>query len=299
MPHQSNVPLIDHADVKGVYSQLAAEVGRREADLLEDLPVDDAHGLDACIEGVTETWVSGARTIRTVPALNALAVHLDRPISEDVVRILAGLDAKVNALDDLIDTERLSTREKVDHCVITAFSSVFSLTHCPADHVESLRAIEYGYFTEISQIPRIEHAMLERIRTAETDEERLDAMLGSYRYRARDIKAFGRIPATIYDVDKGSTDELLAALQAFRARFLLFEDFRHIERNLREGHESPVLCLFDVYDDSMEVVTLINELYRKLSYPTDAAYVDVLRDMERRPRDLKRVVVDSMRFINN
>lgn len=298
MSQQRNENKFEIDDITQIYASLVSDVESRENDLADDIPIDSPQGIDRFLSTVEDSWVNGSRTLRSLPTLNVYGRYLKSPISDGVKKILVGLDAEVNAIDDLIDTRSLRREQKICFTTITAFSNIFIMEGLPNERTDEIINIKYDYFTELAQIPLIEQQLLARLRNADSREEQLSAIEEVYAYRARDIKAFAKIPARVQELDGETTSTFVSDLQTYRAHYLLYEDVRHIKRDLREGHESPVLCLLDLYDDPEQIISIMGEIYDSFEYNERSEYTDLLVELERRPDDLTKAIKGSMRVYN-
>ena len=108
---------------------------------------------------------------------------------------------------------------------------------------------------------------------------------------ARAARREGYVPAVVYEIPADVVARLRRDLHAFRARYLLFEDLRHVDRDRVEGHENPAVALAGQVDDGV-AVGLFETVYGAFVY-SDAGvreYGDLLDRLERRPDDLASAV---------
>lgn len=287
--------IVSKALLSGVFSECAEEIEALEGALAEEIPGGSPQGIHRSLEAVAEGLSSGARTMRTHPSINVYARLTDAPIGADLMRALVAFDAKVNAVDDVIDTEGLDQRERTHLMTVVGFSDLFVLEQLPPEHVPAVAAILRRYAVELAQIPSVEHRMRERIRSAATRQGRLDAVTSIYAYRARDMKAFAEIPAVVSELDPGVVERTVGDLCAFRARYLLFEDFRHVERDRSAGHENPIMVLAGAGASADEISGTVHELLSHFSYSawSGGRYASVLQNLERRPRNLDEAIADA------
>lgn len=80
---------------------------------------------------------------------------------------------------------------------------------------------------------------------------------------------------------------------------MLFEDFRHIHRDLTEGHYNPAIVLINAVDDPVEATATVEDVHAGFEYSETARdrYADTLRDLEQRPDDLERLVRVTQRVL--
>jgi hypothetical protein len=296
MDHSITGLRTERSDLTDVLTELAADLAARERRLGDGLPTGTVLGIADCIEEVRSGWESGMRSMRSYPTIAAFEHLLGIQVREDVRTLLVALDAKVIALDDIIDTEDPTRAEKVRSSVVVAFSTPLELGAVPPEHREEILEIQYEYWVVLSQLPLLEREMMDRMRGTDARDDLLDAAGSIYAYRSRDIDAFVEIVATTHEVDGALADPLLSDLRAFRARYLLYEDFRHIERDLAEGHQNPIIALMYAFDDPDEVTSTVEALYDRFDYTAAGRdrYGDLLGELERRPDDLGRLVRERM-----
>ena len=68
-------------------------------------------------------------------------------LEDSVVELLTGLDANVNALDDVIDTKELPVEARISLTVNAAFSAVLMVENCPEGSRTEIRDVLTEYFT--------------------------------------------------------------------------------------------------------------------------------------------------------
>lgn len=289
---------VDRSVLTAVVDDLASAIAAQESRLEGALPVGSAYGITACLERVIDEWESGYRGMRSYPVVNTYGQAFGRRVPERLLPVLVALDLKVVTFDDLIDTQALTQDEKICSSAVVAFSTLLEWQPLPSEHVEEIADVLRDYWVVLSQIPLVEGRTMDTIRRAATADEMLAASQSVYAYRARDIDAFVRIPAKIDGLGEPRTAAYLSDLRAFRARYLLFEDFRHIQRDLQEGHANPAIVLMNVIDDPTDVVEVIESMYGQFEYRSERAdYYPLLSSMERRPDDPERLVRESMRVL--
>lgn len=290
---------VSRREVRRIYADLAEDVSVRERRLGEDLPVDTTADIPARLRETIDKWKRGQKSLRTVPVCNVYARHCDGTVADSMKRTLTGLDATINMLDDIIDTQGLTKRSKVALTLNVAFSSVLMVEGCPPDARAEINDVLLEYFTAVFQIPLVERELLERMTRASSPGERLDAATSFYAYRSRDIDAFARLPATTRDMDPAVEERLLEDLRSYRGRRLIFKDIRDVERDLADGDTTPVIYFLRTCDGTEEIVDVIRDLHSRFTYSGAGrrSYGDVLEELEDAPDDLHAAIRDTRETI--
>lgn len=281
-----------------VYAALANDIQTREQELRDDLPVETTANIHAHLRGVVADWDANRKSLRTVPVCHAYARQLDTPLEDSIKRLLTGLDASVNALDDIIDTKDLAMRDRIALTVNVAFSSVLIAENCPTDTREAIRDLLREYFTALFQIPLVEQDLFTTMKDATTAEQRQRAAEQIYAYRARDIDAFAGIPAITANLDAETERQLLRDLRTYRARRLLFKDIYDVERDIADDDVTPVIHLLRQYESIGDVADAVEGLYLRFSYSEggDVQYGGILRELERPPDDLRSLLQNAAQY---
>lgn len=261
---------IDHGEIRRIYARLAEDVLVREDRLRDELPIEATAGIHAHVRSLVENWKTGRKSLRTVPVANVYS-RLERSVDPSLRRTLAGLDAIVNVLDDVIDTRDLATETRIGLTVNAAFSAVLLTENAPRGNRTEVRDVLRDYFTALFQIPTVEAELFETMERARTDRNEAIAAERIYAYRARDIDALVRLPAVTIGVGPETERRLLPDLRAYRARRLLFKDIRDVERDVEDGDVTPVVHFLRTRDSIDDTATVIEELYRSFEY-TDAGH---------------------------
>jgi hypothetical protein len=154
---------VEAEEVHAIYLELADEVLAHEESLKEDLPIDATAGVATYLGEVVDSWDDARKSLRTVPAANVYAREMGEPVGSSVLRVLVGLDAEVNVLDDVIDTTDLSTQRRVALTANAAFSSLSIAEHAPPAHRQAITATLREYFTALFQIPLVEARLFEEM----------------------------------------------------------------------------------------------------------------------------------------
>lgn len=285
----------------GALDDYANELRTEEQRLAPEVPGGQPQGIHRDIARASEELRGGERTMRALPAVNVYARVADVPIGGGLTETLLALDAKVNAIDDIVDTPDLDWERKVHLMVVTAFSDVLALERLPPEHVADVGCILRRYWTEIAQIPVVERRLRDRMRSVSAPEDRFEAARSIYEYRARDIKAFAQLPAVGAGLDDEAVEYIVRDLQAFRARFLLFEDFRHLTRDARVGHENPVMVLARAVPDRESLADIVYALLARFRYSTwsRGRYAMLLEELERQPDDIEARVSAFLETLNH
>lgn len=283
---------VTESELGRIYEKLADDLEACEDEL--ELPIDRPQGVHGSLRRVHESWTTGERAMRTEPALAVFDTVVEGNLSEEMGVHLAAIDGMINAFDDLIDCQTSSQDDRVDHAVVAAMSSLLAAQTLPAGAGECLVDIQYHQWIELAQIPTVERELLAEIDFATDPEVRVEYATAIYQYRARDIRAFGEIPAAIHDLEADRSARIVADLQCFRARYLLFEDLRHVKRDLAEGHQNPAIALVRTADSLSEAAAHIEQIYDAFTYSSIAqdSYATVLQSLERRPVDLSGELAD-------
>lgn len=286
---------VDPQDIHRIYRELADEVTTREQVLANELPVDTPANVATYLKEVVTDWQSGRKSLRNVPVLTVYHTYLDGTVSEGLTRLLTGLDALINVLDDFVDTPNAPTEMRIRFAFNAAIAPTLLWQHAPPNHVAELGDLLMQYLVEIFQIPLVERELLAQFQTADSRPERLRTAHALYAYRACDIAAFARIPAIVHDVDAETTEQLVADLCAFRARQLLFKDIHDVERDLHDDDETPVLWLLTHESEVAEIESFVTDLYGGFPYSEAGreAYGEQLGVLEGRPEDLEQLLTEQ------
>jgi len=283
-------------EVEEVYYSLMRTVRTREAD--GETPLLDRAAGDEVSSSLSlpiELWTAGLKPTRTVPALVAYDVHVDRELFDDLSRVLVGLDVLVAMLDEFIDSKQTERRYRTDLAINIAFASLLSFGSVPESKRDAVNDAILDFLVETAQIPRIEHAVYQELTAADSPESAMDLVLSAYRYRARDISVFGRIPAIIYDVDERTARRIERDLQTYRAHYLLFDDLRDVREDRRNDTQTPVTWLVSVCDGPDEVAQYLEAVYEEFEY-SEAAYTEQLRESEDEPGTLDELIASEIRL---
>lgn len=283
-----------YQQVADCYEELVHDVRPREADVAVDLPpgieVDPLH---ESLQFPIRLWERGQKSSRTVPALVAYADYEDNDEMDAVRRTLVGLDVLVSMLDEFIDVTRPSETVRAALATNVAFSSLYAFTSIPADEREAVAEELTRYLVEASRIPAVERQVQRQLRATESLEEAVELIAFAYEFRARDVSAFARIPALVFDVTEPERDRIARDLRTYRAHDILFDDVTDVDEDRANGLGSPVTWLLQQYDDPNAVAALLEDVYSRFEY-SGADYADRLSRMEGRPNDFRQTLAASM-----
>ncbi|WP_336134380.1 hypothetical protein [Natronomonas amylolytica] len=284
--------LVNSDEIGQIYATLAEDVAGREERLQEELPIETTAEIHTHLRSVVNDWETGRKSLRTVPVCSAYAHELDRPLGDSLKRLLTGLDASINVLDDIIDTQDLSPRARIGLTVNAGFSAVLLAEHSPPDARNEIRDRLRDYFTALFQIPLVEQRLFASMADTEDEHRRHEAATQIYAYRSRDIDAFADIAAIVTDPNVEAEQRLRRDLRTYRARRLLLKDIRDVERDLRDDDMTPVIYLLQHHETTGDVLDAVTDLYRRFSYSEDGnkRYGETLRELEKVPDDLHSVL---------
>lgn len=282
-------------DVYDTYRAVATDVETYRDQVAAELPppldVDDDQNR---LRFPLQCWEEGWKKSRVVPALLAYDSDLDRAELETVLRILTGLDVLIMVSDELIDTSGDDWNRRTTLVINAAVSSLLAFGSIPDDAAAELGDVITRYMSEASYIPLVEREVQRELAGVDDVEEAMELIRFSYSFRARDISAFATVPGVVSDADRETMDTASRSLHTYRVHHLLFDDVRDVERDLRDGIETPVMWLLETLDDPDAVADRIDDLYRAFDYPADTECRHQLRSLEDRPDDLRRELARSM-----
>lgn len=279
---------IESETLHAIYLELAEEVLERE-DVLEDvLPLSSSADIASDLSGVVERWSDARKSLRTYPTANVFSREIADSLDQSILKLLVGLDAQVNVLDDIIDTAALGTQRRVALTANAAFSSSLILEHAPPPHRQEIASVLREYFTSLFQIPLVEERLFETIRDTDEANTRRDAGVDIYTYRARDIDAFANILAIATDVGEQSKQRLLSDLRVYRARRLLYKDISDVPRDVADTDMTPIIALLESDASIERIETEIEQMYQQFGYTTTGheRYGDILETLESEPDDV-------------
>jgi len=247
------------------------DISEREEMLDENLDID-TFGLNKLLDDIAGQWRKGEKSIRAHPVSNVLST--DTKVNNSLQTSLVGLDALINCLDDIIDTENLTDEEKITYTANVAFSIPQIMKG--SNEVDESYQIFSNYWTDIFQIPVVEERLNKKIENSKSKQKAIEAALKSYEYRARDIDIFTRIGYQLTEPDLPK-DQLIDDLRTYRARELLVKDIKDIERDKKDNDPTPII---KILDNENYRNSLIEEIYEKMSYESEQEYQEILEYME-------------------
>lgn len=282
-------------EVGAIYERFASDVAETETEI--EVPIGEPAGMGETLREPATELASEHRSVRTVPAINVYQQVTDRSIPESVVAALTGLDTVVNAADDLIDIESLSDGQRLKVCSTILFGHALLVDELGSSSAAS--GILRDYYTALAQIPAVERRLQHQLSQATDRDEKLTIARRVYKYDSVDIEAFARLPGIELDLDPTHIASIVADLRTFRARYLLFEDLRHVDRALEQGDTDPVLYFLQTCESAADATQCIAEIASTFTYPdTETGYQDLLRSLERYPESLESMVEEKMAMLH-
>lgn len=291
---------INSDEIWQIYGSLAEDVSAREEQLRQELPIETTAEIHSHLRSVVDDWETGRKSLRTVPVCAVYAQELGKPLEEQLKKSLVGLDASVNVLDDIIDTQELPPQARISLTVNAAFSAVLLAEHCPSDSSNEIRERLRDYFTALFQIPLVEQRLFASMTDADDRSQRHQAAKQIYAYRSRDIDAFADIAAVVTNTNTETEQRLRQDLRTYRARRLLFKDIRDVERDLRDEDMTPVIHLLEHHNTTETALDEVTELHRSFSYSEDGhkQYGQILRELETPPNNLSSLLSEAKEYVS-
>ena len=247
-----------------IYEDLVQDVKEREQELQEeDLADKEVTGVSRLLERPPETWENDQKSLRTAPSV-LVYEETGHEVDESTRELLTGLDASINVLDDIIDTQELGKRERVELTANAAFSGMLSFTNTPDQYRDEVQDMVTQYLTELFQIPMVEEEEIGNIRNSETVRGAIEPSRESYSYRARDIDAFAQIPSLFNEKDY--PNQITEDLQNFRAKELIIKDVHDVSRDLQDNDITPIIELMNKADSKQEAYAAVEELIDSFDY---------------------------------
>lgn len=278
---------LTHDQAGHIYDRIINDISSFESDIESDLPIEQSMQMPKLLDKTAANLASGRRTARSVPAVNLYSNLAAEEISTMLIEALVGLDVVVNAADDIIDIEQLDRNQSAIVAANALFGHTFLLDNPALTHAVGATLREY--YTALAQIPRVERELQKSLRQADSREERISITYDVYEYDAIDIDVFATIPGKELDISDETAELARDGLRCFRARHLLLEDLRHIERTLRQGDTNPVLYLVQ-NSEPADAAAEITAALERFEYPDGTPEVELLRTLERRPVDIEAAI---------
>lgn len=293
--------LVSEEEIQHIYRDLITDISTREKELRDTIPVGTTADLPAHLRSTRNDWVSGRKSLRTVPVSNAYARELGQPVENSVLRALSGLDVIVNVLDDVIDSQSLTADTRIRLTVNAAFASVFLAENLPTERQKEGGDLLRDYFTALFQIPLVEQQLFDEMGDADSDSGREAAGVQIYSYRARDIDAFARLPALVSEITPAAEQRLIDDLRTYRARRLLFKDIHDVPRDLSDDDMTPIIHLLRHHQSVDDAVDAIERIYAEFEYTEQGnqQYSSLLKDLEEPPSDLQALLGEAMTTVMN
>jgi hypothetical protein len=282
------------AEIHEEYRTFVSDIEDRVTQLSSSLPLSEPFPVHESLFDLSRQWDQGEKSLRSVPVVNLYQRVLGRPVPDDVVRALLGIDAHINALDDIIDTQTPTKEWKTGVAAVVSFSSAYAFEHVPAEVREQILDQYYDYLVELFQIPRLEREFMAQFRQASTDVARLDAATAFYSQRGTAMKIFANIPALVLDRDFSTN--IAEDLSHLKSRQLLFKDLSDVERDLQDDDVTPVLHMLQTCTTKDDVISFLENVYEQFPYSTEGRdqYGDILFSLEDAPSETVTSVRNGM-----
>jgi len=290
---------VEPEELYAIYLEIADEIFADEESLQNSLPIDTTAGVSRYLSEVVDCWSDARKSLRTIPTANVYACELGDLPDQSILQTLVGLDAEVNVLDDIIDTEDLPTERRIALTANAAFASMLIAESVPTAHREAIATVLREYFTGLFQIPLVEARLLEQVRNAATTTAQREATREIYAYRARDIDAFARIPALVFGLDEQTKQRVISDLRTYRAHRLLYKDIHDVSRDLADDDMTPVVALLTAYDSIETITAEVEQIYDRFEYTATGKtrYRDVLVELEEPPNDLEALLREQQQLV--
>lgn len=286
-------------EIYRIYRDLIEDISIREEKHRDEIPIEGTAELPTHLDDIVNDWETGRKSLRTVPVANVYAEEFERSLEESVLRTLTGLDATVNVLDDIIDSQSPTPESRVRLTVNAAFSSVLVAENLPTENRDQANDLLRQYFTALFQIPLVERRLFDEMKAVASDPEREAAAVKSYSYRARDIDIFARLPAISSGVEPDIEQRLVQDLRTYRARRLLFKDIYDVPRDLSDGDITPIIHVLRNGRSVDETVETIERIYAEFEYTNKGIqqYGSILKHLEGIPSDINTLLQGAKRTV--
>jgi hypothetical protein len=274
------------------YRQFSEKVADIEQRIIDDVPLTGGADISDALKRSASAIETETRTARTVPVLNVYRYLTGSPVPQSLVSALTALDVIINAADDVIDTEPIENRDRVTYTsnILFGHLQLFANLDAPDAAISTLTE----YYTAVAQIPRVEHRLQRQLIEASERGAMISTAREVYEYDSVDIEGFALLPATEYDIDAETAATLLDDFRTFRARHLLFEDVRHVERTAAQNDTNPVMYFAEKYDSAAMIAETLREVLSPLTYRGEGEYIAILEAAEREPDDLEAMVASCL-----
>lgn len=291
---------IESGEIEQLYADLAEDVSTREKQLRKNFQLNRPQRSIRTYVGSSTTGRADENPSGAVSVCEVYTQELGKPLEGSLKQLLTGLDASINVLDDIIDTQELTPQTRISLTVNAAFSAVLLAENCPPETRDEVGNQLRGYFTALFQIPLVEQRLFALMENAETKDQRQQVAEQIDAYRSRDIDAFADIAAVITDLDTETKSRVRHDLQAYRARRLLFKDISDVERDLRDDDMTPVIQLLQHHETTDELVAAVMDLYHRFSYSETGheRYGDRLYELEGKPDELESLLIEAEERVN-
>ncbi|WGI17672.1 hypothetical protein [Methanonatronarchaeum sp. AMET-Sl] len=258
-------------DLVSLYNELCREVAVEEERIGEMLD-SDVYGVSGLLERPGRTWSSGMKSLRSEVVVPVYECYLGCELPREVYRSLVGFDAYINSLDDIIDTRDLDKQLKVELTANIAFSGMMAFIEL--DEMNSqIRKMTIKYLSELFQIPMVERKTIEQIQRTQDTQKIIEQSTKLYRYRARDIDWFSKLPAQKLDIK--NQNKIIKDLRNYRAAELTIKDIKDIPRDLKDQTTTPII---EITKKHPQPEKTIQKIHKNLKNYSNSKYKKILKN---------------------
>ncbi len=144
-------------EVKEDWDSIRERIQQREEEFEDNITQGETAGIADSLSRTVENWESGRKSLRTLPVLNTVEEYTGSKADKETRRTMVGLDAYINNLDDIIDTQNPEKQEKVELGAAVAFAGPLTFLNTPEPSEVNLEEIAVRYLTDVFQIPHEEN----------------------------------------------------------------------------------------------------------------------------------------------
>jgi len=163
-------------------------------------------------------------------------------LNENEVLSLLLMDAIINSTDDLIDNYE-NKAIVYGNAVVMLFSFIYMIetsAKFPREIIRSIAEIGKSYLIRMSQIPRIEEEYFKKIKECRTEDEIVQYLGESLRFRGSDIEYFGRMCEVFGKCEKEDVNILID----IRTLQLFYKDLYDLEWDIKNKTKTPLVSAF-------------------------------------------------------
>lgn len=208
-------------------------------------------------------WREGGKTLRTKYALNILDESGE--FSEDITLALAGLDAHINNVDDVLDSEDLDPKEQVNMQECAAKGLGHAYSNIPDDMQRDIHPIIDDYIDSVYDIPKQEKRYRVELEEADTPEQMAEVAEKCYGVRSKVVDGFFEAGAEYFDIN-GRRDRMREDTRNLLARVQMVKDLYDIDEDLDDDDLGPSATIVGLTDNLEEAEETIEELYDRFEY---------------------------------